>query len=304
MGRDDAHLDRHRLPERHADREAARGRRGRLRRRRDLRAGPGVLSGQPRGDRRARRAAGADAWTSTSRSAMPRACTRRLFAAVLHRANAKFRLMQQLGIDTILVCSNVGHRHRRRRRGLRRPAAPARRRGRGVRRPGGVRGAGLGAVRRRLPARLADRRAGRPPGRRRLPRQLPHPVPRPRPGRHRGHPGREDLLPPARGRARADHGRAVVEPAPPAVPRRGRLRPGRPSWATCSRAGYAGPLSLEVFNDTFRQTDVLRTAQQARRSLIWLEDQVARGSDCVDRTTTRRPDCPTSDAPRPSTSSR
>ena len=41
------------------------------------------------------------------------------------------------------------------------------------------------------------------------------------------------------------------------------------------RAGYAGPLSLEVFNDTFRQTDVLRTAQQAKRSLTWLEDQVA-----------------------------
>jgi 4-hydroxyphenylpyruvate dioxygenase len=41
-------------------------------------------------------------------------------------------------------------------------------------------------------------------------------------------------------------------------------------------AGYQGPLSLEVFNDTFRQTDVLRTAQQAKRSLTWLEDQTAR----------------------------
>ncbi|HST85032.1 MAG TPA: TIM barrel protein [Kineosporiaceae bacterium] len=41
-------------------------------------------------------------------------------------------------------------------------------------------------------------------------------------------------------------------------------------------AGYSGPLSLEVFNDTFRQTDVLRTAQQAKRSLTWLEDQAAR----------------------------
>jgi 4-hydroxyphenylpyruvate dioxygenase len=41
-------------------------------------------------------------------------------------------------------------------------------------------------------------------------------------------------------------------------------------------AGYQGPLSLEVFNDTFRQTDVVRTAQQAKRSLTWLEDQVAR----------------------------
>ena len=41
------------------------------------------------------------------------------------------------------------------------------------------------------------------------------------------------------------------------------------------RAGYQGPLSLEVFNDTFRQTDVLRTAHQAKRSLTWLEDQTA-----------------------------
>lgn len=41
------------------------------------------------------------------------------------------------------------------------------------------------------------------------------------------------------------------------------------------RAGYSGPLSLEVFNDVFRQTDVARTARQARRSLTWLEDLVA-----------------------------
>ncbi|MFJ4160621.1 TIM barrel protein [Microbacterium testaceum] len=41
-------------------------------------------------------------------------------------------------------------------------------------------------------------------------------------------------------------------------------------------AGYSGPWSLEVFNDTFRQTDALRTARHARRSLRWLEDAVAR----------------------------
>ena len=41
------------------------------------------------------------------------------------------------------------------------------------------------------------------------------------------------------------------------------------------KAGYTGPLSLEIFNDTFRQTDVVRTAQQAKRSLTWLQDQVA-----------------------------
>ena len=45
------------------------------------------------------------------------------------------------------------------------------------------------------------------------------------------------------------------------------------------RAGYDGPLSLEVFNDIFRQTDVARTARQARRSLTWVEDIVASQPD-------------------------
>jgi 4-hydroxyphenylpyruvate dioxygenase len=42
------------------------------------------------------------------------------------------------------------------------------------------------------------------------------------------------------------------------------------------RAGYAGPVSLEVFNDVFRQSDVERTAVDAMRSLIWLEEQSAK----------------------------
>ncbi|SEB63258.1 bifunctional sugar phosphate isomerase/epimerase/4-hydroxyphenylpyruvate dioxygenase family protein [Arthrobacter woluwensis] len=42
------------------------------------------------------------------------------------------------------------------------------------------------------------------------------------------------------------------------------------------RAGYSGPVSLEVFNDVFRQADVDRTAVDAMRSLIWLEEQSAR----------------------------
>lgn len=61
-----------------------------------------------------------------------------------------------------------------------------------------------------------------------------------------------------------------------------RLFPGEGSFelvdfvAHVLRTGYDGPLSLEVFNDTFRQTDVARTAMHARRSLIWLEDAAAR----------------------------
>jgi 4-hydroxyphenylpyruvate dioxygenase len=39
-------------------------------------------------------------------------------------------------------------------------------------------------------------------------------------------------------------------------------------------AGYAGPLSLEVFNDVFRQADPGRTAIDAMRSLLVLEDAV------------------------------
>ncbi|WP_262106153.1 bifunctional sugar phosphate isomerase/epimerase/4-hydroxyphenylpyruvate dioxygenase family protein [Arthrobacter sp. Marseille-P9274] len=39
------------------------------------------------------------------------------------------------------------------------------------------------------------------------------------------------------------------------------------------RAGYNGPVSLEIFNDVFRQTDEVRTAVDAMRSLIWLEEQ-------------------------------
>ncbi|BBZ26062.1 4-hydroxyphenylpyruvate dioxygenase [Mycolicibacterium madagascariense] len=38
--------------------------------------------------------------------------------------------------------------------------------------------------------------------------------------------------------------------------------------------GYDGPLSLEVFNDTFRQTDPDRTAVHALRSLVWLHGNV------------------------------
>lgn len=40
--------------------------------------------------------------------------------------------------------------------------------------------------------------------------------------------------------------------------------------------GYRGPLSIEVFNDVFRQTPAVRTARSAVRSLRYLEDSVAR----------------------------
>ena len=41
------------------------------------------------------------------------------------------------------------------------------------------------------------------------------------------------------------------------------------------RTGYDGPISLEIFNDTFRQSDPVATAIDARRSLRWLENEAA-----------------------------
>src|SRR5438132_6607107 len=42
------------------------------------------------------------------------------------------------------------------------------------------------------------------------------------------------------------------------------------------RSGYAGPLSLEVFNDDFRASDNRQTAVDAMRSLLYLEEQTRR----------------------------
>jgi 4-hydroxyphenylpyruvate dioxygenase len=62
-----------------------------------------------------------------------------------------------------------------------------------------------------------------------------------------------------------------------------RLFPGQgsfdlPGFVGCVLdAGYTGPLSLEVFNDVFRQADPDRTAVDAMRSLVALEDLMGRG---------------------------
>jgi 4-hydroxyphenylpyruvate dioxygenase len=42
----------------------------------------------------------------------------------------------------------------------------------------------------------------------------------------------------------------------------------------CVRAGYSGPLSLEIFNDVFRATSSRCIASDAMRSLLWLESEV------------------------------
>jgi len=55
-------------------------------------------------------------------------------------------------------------------------------------------------------------------------------------------------------------------------------------------AGYSGPLSLEIFNDVFRQADPFRTAVDGRRSLLWLEEGISRlEAEAPDSTPARTP---------------
>jgi 4-hydroxyphenylpyruvate dioxygenase len=60
-----------------------------------------------------------------------------------------------------------------------------------------------------------------------------------------------------------------------------RLFPGEGGWDIPDfvhrvlRAGYAGPLSLEIFNDVYRQGSPSVTARDGHRSLTYLQDQIS-----------------------------
>jgi len=66
-----------------------------------------------------------------------------------------------------------------------------------------------------------------------------------------------------------------------------RLFPGQGAFdlpgflAAVLATGYRGPLSLEVFNDVYRQSDPARTAVDAMRSLQWLEEALARHAPAI-----------------------
>ncbi|KQR12445.1 bifunctional sugar phosphate isomerase/epimerase/4-hydroxyphenylpyruvate dioxygenase family protein [Cellulomonas sp. Leaf334] len=199
------------------------------------------------------------------------------FEAVLHRARAKFRLMQRLGVDTVLVCSNVAtatvdddavSADQLRRLGDEAQAH-------GVRIAYEALAWGRYVDDYRRAWRIAERA---------------------------DHPAVGVCLDSFHILSRG-HDPAAIEQIPaekifflqladaPALTmdvlswsRHHRLFPGEGSFDLAAflghvlDAGYTGPVSLEVFNDTFRQTDVERTARQAKRSLTWLEDQVARRS--------------------------
>ena len=209
-----------------------------------------------------------------------------LFGAVLHRAAAKFRLMQRLGIDTMLVCSNVGTAtvddDEVSAGQLRRLGDLAAQHGVRLAYEALAWGRFVDDYRRawRI-VELADHEAVG------VCLDSFHVLSR------RHDPAAIEQIP----------GHKIfylqLADAPPLTmdvlswSRHHRLFPGEGSFeladfvAHVLRAGYQGPLSLEVFNDTFRQTNVLRTAQQAKRSLTWIEDQVAGLA-----APSTRPDCP------------
>ncbi len=143
-------------------------------------------------------------------------------ARAFDRAERKFDLMDELGADLILVCSNVSPVSLG---GIDRAAADLRELGRARRRPRHprrLRGAGLGPPRQRPPRRLGDRPPRRPSRRRPDPRQLPHARAQARPELDPLDPGRQDLHRPARRRAAHRHGPALLEPALPQHAGRGR----------------------------------------------------------------------------------
>ena len=244
----------------------------RLRRRRAVR-------GRPASPRRSRPERGpptappSSAWrsTSTSRSATSRRSPGDALARNLRRAEAQVRRDGALGADhdARLLERLAGRRSTTTTLAAEQLRALAERAAR-ARPADRLRGARLGpprrastttrggsSQRRRPPARSASAWTASTSSRAARPRR-----------RSRDDPGREDLLPPARRRAAAASWTSCSGAGTTAA---SRARAASTSPASCARVlatGYAGPLSLEVFNDVFRQADPERMAVDAMRSLL------------------------------------
>ena len=190
--------------------------------------------------------------------------------------------MAELGADTLLVCSNVAAGRDRRPRAVGRPAAPAGRGGAAARRADRLRGAGLGhgtSATTATPGRIVERADH--PGARHLPGLLPHPLARQRPGRASSEiPGDKIFFLQLADAPGDGHGRAPVEPPLPLLPGPGRLRPGRPSWATCRPRATTGRGRWRSSTTHFRQAEPERIAVDARRSLLALGEQIGRSAAC------------------------
>ena len=219
---------------------------------------------------------GATTWACrsicTSRSATSTPCTRRRCERNLRRADRKFDVMEQLGTDLVLVCSanypDAVDDDEQIAEQLHRLADPGRR------------SAACGSPTRRWPGR-------------------PTSTPTSGPGTSCGPPTtrRSGCASTASTSCPADR----IRPGSRTSPARSCSScswpmPRRWTWTCCSgagttgcspgqgafdlpaflghvlAAGYTGPLSLEVFNDVFRQSDPGRAAVDAHRSLLALHE--------------------------------
>lgn len=59
--------------------------------------------------------------------------------------------------------------------------------------------------------------------------------------------------------------------------------------AAAVRAGYSGPISLEIFNDDVRRASPRSTAKDAMRSLLWLEEKTRRSLESAPPVETSKP---------------
>ena len=84
-----------------------------------------------------------------------------------------------------------------------------------------------------------------------------------------------------------------------------RVFPGQGDFALAeflgrvAQTGYDGPVSLEIFNDTFRQADPFGTAVDGMRSLVWLQDEARRWSHADGEPEPRMPLAALPATPRP-----
>ncbi len=192
-------------------------------------------------------------------------------ARAFDRAERKFDVMQELGTDLMLVCSNVspaalGGIDRAadgfpRARRARREARPARR----------LRGAGLGPARQRPSRRLGDRAARRSSECRPDPRLLPHAGAQDRRRLDPRDSRRQDLHRAARRRAADRHGPALLEPALPQ-----HAGPGRPAGRRLHARGRGDRLSTATCRSRSSTTSSAAARRKAiavdgRRSLVYLD---------------------------------
>ena len=208
--------------ERQPEREARSDRGREIRCGRDFRERPGHL--QRNAGRCPRRRPSSSASTSLrcSRSAISRGCPIACAARVFARAERKFDVMEELGCDLLMICSNVAADSLG---GIDRAAADLHELGERASKRGMqdcLRGACVGPPHQRLPRCLGSGAPGGPSGGRTGARHLPHPRAQDRSERHPRDPARSDF-PGADGRrATAADGLPLLEPTFPQFSRSGR----------------------------------------------------------------------------------